>query len=410
MTSERDFDRIARAWLDLGPNEAPDRAVAAVLQAVDSTPQVRRPIRWPFWRPAPMNRLPVLAVLAGLIIVIVAGALALSSGSPTSTPPSSAEPTSAPAVVASPSPGPLPDALVGGWVGPLGNTTAILFGALDGNAAAPDFSVSGPEFTPNLRSTVEAPEPGVISLTSEGASPNCSKGDVGTYRWSISADGQWLTTELIDDVCADRSDLLPRTWQRSLTHDSHGGPGIVANFLPYVQLTLPAATYLAGGETDTILIDAPNLSFKLWKDLDGFVDPCDIEAGRLDLEPGMDAFLAYLNGDPRFTVTSQDEFEIDGHRAVEVQYKIGESVTPPCWDFDGNEADKTGVLTWIPRAASGGFWNGRINDQGMVVVTEVDGAALIFEPVKPSGSTWVIDRDVLETVRFLDALPTPPAS
>ena len=173
---------------------------------------------------------------------------------------------------------------------------------------------------------------------------------------------------------------------------------------------LPAATYLAGGQTDTILIEAPSLSFKLWKDLDGFVDPCDIEAGRMDLEPGMDAFLAYLNGDPRFTVTSQEEFEIDGHRAVEVQYKIGELVTPPCWDFDGNEADKTGVLTWIPRAASGGFWNGRINDQGMVVVTEFDGAALIFEPVKPSGSTWVIDRDVLETVRFLDALPTPPAS
>ena len=45
MTIERDFDRIARAWLDLGPNEAPDRSVAAVLQAIETTPQVRRPIR-----------------------------------------------------------------------------------------------------------------------------------------------------------------------------------------------------------------------------------------------------------------------------------------------------------------------------------------------------------------------------
>ena len=42
MTSERDFDRLAQAWLELGPDEAPDRAVAAVLQAAETTPQVRR--------------------------------------------------------------------------------------------------------------------------------------------------------------------------------------------------------------------------------------------------------------------------------------------------------------------------------------------------------------------------------
>jgi hypothetical protein len=408
MTSERDFDRIARAWLDLGPNEAPDRAVAAVLQAVDSMPQARRPIRWPFWRPAPMSRLPMLALLAGLIIII-AGALALSSGSPSSDPAPSAAPPSAPAAIASPSPGPLPDALVGGWVGPLGNTTAILFGALDGSDA-PDFSVAGPQFTPNLRSTIEEPEPGIIRLTSERASPNCAKADVGTYRWIISADGQWLTAELIEDACADRSDVLPGTWQRSLRHDNRGGPGIVADFLPYLQFTLPTGTYLAGGQTDTVLIDAPELGFKLWKDLDGFADPCDIDAGRLDLEPGMDGFLAYLTGDPRFTVTSQEEFLIDGQRAVEVLFTIGASITAPCWAFDGNEADKTGVLTWVPHAATGGFWNAPIDSDGMLVVTEYDGTALIFEPVKPSGSTWVIDRDVLATVRFLDALPSPPAS
>ena len=48
MTEERDFDRLARAWLELGPDKAPDRAIAAVLQAVETTPQVRsRPWRLP---------------------------------------------------------------------------------------------------------------------------------------------------------------------------------------------------------------------------------------------------------------------------------------------------------------------------------------------------------------------------
>jgi len=46
MTDERNFERITRAWLDLMPDEAPDRTIAAVLQAVETVPQVRSPWRW----------------------------------------------------------------------------------------------------------------------------------------------------------------------------------------------------------------------------------------------------------------------------------------------------------------------------------------------------------------------------
>lgn len=356
-----------------------------------------------------MSRLPVLALLAGLIIVIV-GALALSSGSqPTSPTPSAEVSPSAPAAIASPIQGP-PDDLVGGWTAA---SQTLLFGALDGNTSAPDFSVSAAAYTPNLRSTVEALGPGVIRMTSEGASPNCSKGDVGTYQWTTTSDGQWLTMTTSDDACSDRRDVLQSaSYQRELSVDSHGGPGIVTSFLPYLELTLPVGTYIGAGgaEVDTIQIISDDYSFQAWKELDGFVDPCDYDAGRLDIEVGMDAFLAYLTEDPRFTVTSQDEFLIDGNRAVEVRYGIGESLTAPCHDFDGNTNDKTGVLTWMPHAASGGFWNGRIDDIGMVVVTEVDGVTLVLEPVVPSGDTWDIDREVLETVRFLDELPVAPAS
>ena len=75
MTSERDFDRLARAWLDLGPDEAPDRVVAAVLQAAETTPQVRRPIRWPSLKDFNMTRLPVLATVAATIVVVIGGLL-----------------------------------------------------------------------------------------------------------------------------------------------------------------------------------------------------------------------------------------------------------------------------------------------------------------------------------------------
>jgi hypothetical protein len=81
MTDERNFDRLARAWLDLMPNEAPDRTVAAVLQAVETTPQVRLP-----WRRLPrrilnMNR-PLFAGVATAVVLAVGGGLWLARSSP----------------------------------------------------------------------------------------------------------------------------------------------------------------------------------------------------------------------------------------------------------------------------------------------------------------------------------------
>ena len=73
MTTDRDFDRLARAWLELGPDEAPDRVIAAVLQAADTMPQVRRRVAWPTWRPFPMNRLLVLAGTVVLLVALVGG-------------------------------------------------------------------------------------------------------------------------------------------------------------------------------------------------------------------------------------------------------------------------------------------------------------------------------------------------
>ena len=73
MTNERDFDRLARAWLDLGPNEAPDRVVAAVLQAAETTPQVRRPIGRSIWRSFHMNRLSIAAIAVVLVAVVGGG-------------------------------------------------------------------------------------------------------------------------------------------------------------------------------------------------------------------------------------------------------------------------------------------------------------------------------------------------
>ena len=42
-----------------------------------------------------------------------------------------------------------------------------------------------------------------------------------------------------------------------------------------------------------------------------------------------------------------------------------------------------------------------------IVVTEVGGHTLVFEDIKGANT---LDQSVLDSIRFLDALPTPPAS
>jgi len=107
MTHERDFDRLAKAWLDLGPDEAPDRVVAAVLQAAETTPQMRRPFGLAIWRSFAMNRVAqAVGAVAVLAVVVIGGALLLTQrnqplvgGPPTSpsvTPSASLEATPSP--------------------------------------------------------------------------------------------------------------------------------------------------------------------------------------------------------------------------------------------------------------------------------------------------------------------------
>lgn len=116
MSSERDFDRLARAWLDIGPDEAPDRVVASILHAVTATPQVRRPRFWSAWIPFPVNRLSRVGGVAAVAVGLIAGGILISqlsrmdvggpvispSASPSPSPEASATPGASPS--ASPAP------------------------------------------------------------------------------------------------------------------------------------------------------------------------------------------------------------------------------------------------------------------------------------------------------------------
>ena len=205
MTALDDFDRISRAWLDLMPDEAPDRAIDAVLRAVATTPQVRR-WRPAFWRPLPMNRLPY-AIAAAVVAVAIAGAVLLVR--PGSDQQSVGPPASPSAV---PTEGPLTDAPVGRFMG--GPNDLVLPGAgssifLDSDSIA--LSQSNENDSRKLTAQLSFSNDGSIHLESTGPGP-CDDAAGGDYDWSLSPSGRVLTLSPIEDACTQRAAALDGTW------------------------------------------------------------------------------------------------------------------------------------------------------------------------------------------------------
>jgi len=101
MSDERTFERTARAWLELGTDHAPDRAVQSVLLAIQTTPQ-ERDLRIP-WRFPTVNtplRVGVAAVIGLLLLgagtFFLRGAGPGVGGSPPPASPSTGAPSTSP--------------------------------------------------------------------------------------------------------------------------------------------------------------------------------------------------------------------------------------------------------------------------------------------------------------------------
>jgi hypothetical protein len=215
MTTDRDFDRLARAWLELLPDEAPDRAVDAVLQAVETTPQVRRPWRWLTWRSTTMNRLPL--ALAATVVVAVAGTLLLARSGPPGPAASTPSPgqSSAPSASSIAAGGPLPTEIQGRWMGdhrPPADGDAGTTILITDTAVALAQANTGNR--PLITSSASAAGTGRFRLEATAAIGSCPAGSVGLYDWTRSADGLTLTISPASDGCAARAAAFEGDWSR----------------------------------------------------------------------------------------------------------------------------------------------------------------------------------------------------
>ena len=212
MTDERNFDRLARAWLDLMPDEAPDRTIAAVLQAVETAPQARPPFRWLTRRFPNMNRLSMVAALAAATVLAIGGGLWLTRSDGTDP----GRPSPSPAPSASPSSALSPEELRYTWLGEVVEAPGLPVGRdrsfLHIEPLTVELIIAQPDF---LLSDITAGDPGVLRVVSRNETGGCTQGDVGLYDWTLSPKGTKLQLAATEDACAARRAAFEGEWERS---------------------------------------------------------------------------------------------------------------------------------------------------------------------------------------------------
>jgi hypothetical protein len=226
MTDQRDFERMARAWLDLMPDEAPDRVFTAVLQAVESVPQERPPLGLGRRRFLPMQRLSFAAAVGVAGILAVAGLLyvrtaptdrvAAPSATAVATAPASASAVPAPAAVT------VPPELQGRWVwrpaapdAHIGRTNPdLVFGRTN-------VSVGVAEGLGALVADATTTSDGGLELVQTSSSGDC-RDIVGRYAYSLSLTGRTLSLTPRADACPARETALAGSWVKEACPVSNG--------------------------------------------------------------------------------------------------------------------------------------------------------------------------------------------
>jgi hypothetical protein len=408
MTATRDPDRLIRAWLDLMPDEAPDRAIAAVLQAAETTRQVRMLPRFGPRR-SPMNRLTLIAAVAVIVLALVGGAYLLAGGrngpapvTPTATP--APTPGATPIATTADAIAPMPEALWGDWLAEADPIPGIVPSrqliqlSVNWDGGRTTWIQTTTDEPLAVESSSIAAAPGELLLRSDVANHGCTFGDDGRYRWTAA--GMFLTLELISDACQARGVALARTWVRSLGAVNDGGSGVTYSTTPMIQVTVPRGQRLGASSGDqwhelkTYGNAEPFQAFVVVGNPGGFGAPCSkTDLRKQSIAPTTAAFVAYVEGLPGASV-AKGSTEVGGKPAVRLDVSIDPNVDCARGSIEAfhpeNPAD---TFQWA-------FSPGELQRM-YIVEMGADRTFLVWYQ-----GTSEEEQAVIGSVQFLDTLPT----
>jgi hypothetical protein len=409
--TEREFDRIARAWLDQMPTEAPDRAIESVLDAVQRTSQVRRPVFGLPWR-SPMNRLSLIAATALLLTALGGGVWLLGSGQPgpTTPTPSPSRAATEPSAAATPRTAiQAPSQTIwGDWIAEvpalpeISNPAGLIQLSIDWENGDEVWLQTTPDYRQLLSSAPLPAAEGELRLRSNASNSYCTLDAEGRYRWTRSADAMFLDLQLIEDACQTRATVLARTWVRSHGAVSDGGAGVAYSTTPMTQLTLPSGQRYganAGPDWQEMITfgDAePFRAFLVMKNPAGLAAPCtDGDEQPFRLAATRDAFVTHVGRLPRASTTER-AVTVGGRPATHLEVSLPS--TSACDRPDG-------LAAFLPEDLNtDNIWSLTPGETASMYIVEMDAETtfLLWYYGPPEEEAAVID-----SVRFVDSLPTP---
>lgn len=197
--NDRNLDQLLDAWLDLGPDIAPDRVHSAIALEVRRTRQAARWSQWAAERFPPMNAFAKLAIAAaGVVVVAVVGLNLLSRNSAFV-----GSPAVSPSPSSSCSPSPRPSPTVGGpnvqgWPGARTNAAGLYSWAMGDDAGmhrATDNSVGvSITFSTSANAYESGPPTPVTVAGCSGTYQKLSLGSDGTTEvWIVEMGGKRVT-------------------------------------------------------------------------------------------------------------------------------------------------------------------------------------------------------------------------
>ncbi len=241
-----------------------------------------------------------------------------------------------------------------------------------------------------------------LRFVSTGMLGGCSLRDEGRYRWARSTDGMFLTLTAIDDACVERATAFGRTWTHSLSAVNDGGPGVVPlGDGRWLQATLPSIQWALGsvGAIDLHSFDEsdPRIDFIVIADPRGFETPCG-GRGRpaVPIDGAAAELVEYVQSLPGLTVATE-AVEIDGRPAIHLDVTSDPAIDCPSGEilaFDSTQTSDDFAWALTPGEPHS-FW-----------IVEVDGATQ-FIWYEGDGVSPADEQAVIDSLRFLDALPTP---
>jgi hypothetical protein len=249
-------------------------------------------------------------------------------------------------------------------------------------------------------SDASGPVDGQLRLVAKVTADGCTAGDVGTYAWTRSADGTFMTLRAVAEACAARSTALARTWVHTLSAVTDGGQGVLP--ADDLELTLPARKFglaaEANGIWDRTWDGVPYIEFLAIRNPTPFKAPCGTTLATDPALTTATGLVTYVKNVPGFRFTSAAGI-IDGHPATHLTgtpragYTCASGSVGVFW---GNQGDGGDNWTVAPG-----------NTQPLSVWITQNGAdAWIFsysgDQIAPADQAQVV-----ASIRFISKLPTP---